>query len=64
MGQACITEQCRFLGIEREAEYVAIANARLRAEHARYEIGGPLPIEFPYTPERTYVDVDDADGLA
>ncbi len=23
-----------------------------------------VPIEFPYTPERTYVDVDDADGLA
>ena len=41
-GLACIKEQCRFLGIEREAEYVAIANARLRAEHARYEIGGPL----------------------
>ena len=28
-GLACIKEQCRFLGIEREAEYVAIANARL-----------------------------------
>ena len=41
-GLACIKEQCRFLGIEREAEYVAIANARLRAEHARYETGGPL----------------------
>ena len=41
-GLACIKEQCRFLGIEREAEYVAIANARLHAEHARYETGGPL----------------------
>ena len=41
-GLACIKEQCRFLGIEREAEYVAIADARLRAEHARYETGGPL----------------------
>ena len=41
-GLACITEQCRFLGIEREAEYVAIATARLRDEHARYETGGPL----------------------
>ena len=41
-GLACIKEQCRFLGIEREAEYVAIANARLHAEQARYEIGGPL----------------------
>ena len=41
-GLACIKEQCRFLGIEREAEYVAIANARLHAEHARFETGGPL----------------------
>ena len=41
-GLACIKEQCRFLGIEREAEYVAIANARLHVEHARYETGGPL----------------------
>ena len=41
-GLACIKEQRRFLGIEREAEYVAIANARLHAEHARYETGGPL----------------------
>ena len=41
-GLACIKEQCRFLGIEREAEYVAIANARIRAEHVRYETGGPL----------------------
>ena len=41
-GLACITEQCRFLGIEREAEYVAIANARLQDEHARFETGGPL----------------------
>ena len=41
-GLACITEQCRFLGIEREAEYVEIANARLHAEHARFETGGPL----------------------
>ena len=41
-GLACIKEQCRFLGIEREAEYVAIANARLRAEHARFDTGGPL----------------------
>ncbi len=41
-GLACIKEQCHFLGIEREAEYVAIANARLHAEHARFETGGPL----------------------
>ena len=41
-GLACIKEQRRFLGIEREAEYVAIANARLHVEHARYETGGPL----------------------
>ena len=41
-GLACIREQCRFLGIEREAAYVAIANARLHAEHARFETGGPL----------------------
>ena len=41
-GLACIKEQCRFLGIEREAEYVAIADARLHAEQARYETGGPL----------------------
>ena len=44
-GLACIKEQCRFLGIEREAEYVAIANARLHAEHARFETGGPLFME-------------------
>ena len=44
-GLACIKEQCRFLGIEREAEYVAIANARLRAEHARFDTGGPLFVE-------------------
>ncbi len=44
-GLACIKEQCRFLGIEREAEYVAIANARLHAEHARFETGGPLFVE-------------------
>ena len=41
-GLACIKEQSRFLGIEREAEYVAIADARLCDEHARYETGGPL----------------------
>ena len=41
-GLACITEQRRFLDIEREAEYVAIATARLRDEHARFETGGPL----------------------
>ena len=41
-GIACIKEQCRFLGIEREAEYVAIANARLHAEYERFETGGPL----------------------
>ena len=41
-GLACIKEQCRFLGIEREAEYVAIANARLHAEHVRFETAGPL----------------------
>ena len=41
-GLACITEQCRFLGIEREAEYVAIATARLRDEYARFDTGGPL----------------------
>ena len=41
-GLACIKEQCRFLGIEREAEYVAIATARLRDEHARFDTGGPL----------------------
>ena len=41
-GLACIKEQCRFLGIEREAEYVAIADARLQDEHARFETAGPL----------------------
>ena len=51
-GLVCIKEQCRFLGIEREAEYVAIANARLHAEHARYETGGPLFAEVvAETPE-------------
>ena len=44
-GLACITEQCRFLGIEREAAYVAITDARLRAEHVRFETGGPLLAE-------------------
>ena len=44
-GLACIKEQCRFLGIEREAEYVAIANARLHAKHALFETGGPLLAE-------------------
>ena len=48
-GLACIREQCRFFGIEREAEYVAIADARLRAEHARYETGGPLFAEAAET---------------
>ena len=47
-GLACIKEQCRFLGIEREAEYVAIANARLRDRRAavcgdRAGHGGHLP---------------------
>ncbi len=32
-GLACIKEQCRFLGIERETAYVAIANARLQDAH-------------------------------
>ena len=51
-GLACIKEQCRFLGIEREAAYVAIANARLHAEHARFETGGPLFAEVAAeTPE-------------
>ena len=48
-GLACIKEQCRFLGIEREAEYVAIANTRLHAEHARFETGGPLLAEVAET---------------
>ena len=48
-GLACIKEQCRFLGIEREAEYVAIANARLRAEHVRFETGGPLFVDMEVT---------------
>ena len=48
-GLACITEQCRFLGIEREAEYVAIANTRLHAEQARVETGGPLLAEVAET---------------
>ena len=30
-GLACITEQCRFLGIEREAEYVEIARRRIHS---------------------------------
>ena len=51
-GLACITEQCRFLGIEREAAYVAIANARLHAEHVRFETGGSLFVEVAAeTPE-------------
>ena len=50
-GLACIKERCRFLGIEREAEYVAIAAARLRAEHARFETGGPLFAEAGETAE-------------
>ena len=44
-GLACIKEQRRFLGIEREVEYVAIAIARLHAEQARFETGGPLLAE-------------------
>ena len=41
-GIACVQEQMRFLGIEREAEYVQIAEARIGAAHERYETGGPL----------------------
>ena len=50
-GLACVKEQRRFLGIEREAEYVAIANARLQDEHARYETAGPLFVEAVETAE-------------
>ena len=51
-GLACIKEQCRFLGIEREAAYVAIANTRLHAEYERFETGGPLFMEVvAETPE-------------
>ena len=47
-GLACIREQCCFLGIEREAEYVAIATARLRDRRAavcgdRAGHGGHMP---------------------
>ncbi len=41
-GIACIQEQLRFIGIEREAEYVQIAEARIAATAERYETGGPL----------------------
>ena len=41
----CLLQRARVLGIEREAEYVAIANTRLHAEHARFETGGPLLAE-------------------
>ena len=41
-GIACVQEQMRFLGIEREAEYVPIAEARIGAAVARFQTGGPL----------------------
>ena len=41
-GLACVYEQCRFLGIEREAEYVPIAEARIGAAVAQFQTGGPL----------------------
>ena len=48
-GVACIHEERRFVGIEREPEYVAITEARIRDAQARceesrvrYETGGPL----------------------
>ena len=41
-GIACIQEQLRFIGIEREAEYVQIAKARIGSAAERFETGGPL----------------------
>ena len=41
-GIACVQEQCRFLGMEREAEYVPIAEARIEAAAAQFQTGGPL----------------------
>ena len=41
-GIACVQEQMRFLGIEREAEYVQIAEARIGAAVAQFQTGGPL----------------------
>ena len=48
-GIACVQEQRRFVGIEREAEYVQIAEARIAAAAERFETGGPL---FTATAER------------
>ena len=41
-GIACILEDRGFIGIEREAEYVALAQARIAAAEERFETGGPL----------------------
>ena len=51
-GIACVHEQCRFLGIEREAEYVPIAAARIGAAVAQFQTGGPLfaALDTPDTP--------------
>ncbi len=53
---AAVQEGFRFLGIEREAEYVEIARARL--EHAEREAQGqePLPIEIEETELASKVD--------
>ena len=45
-GIACVQEQMRFLGIEREAEYVPIAAARIGAAVAQFQTGGPLFAAF------------------
>ena len=51
-GIACVHEQMRFLGMEREAEYVRIAEARIGAAMAQFQTGGPLfaALDTPDTP--------------
>lgn len=57
-GKACMRERFRFLGIEREAEYLAIARARIEHEARRHGAlaAEPLPPETiaaaPAPPER------------
>lgn len=57
-GKACMREGFRFLGIEREAEYLAIARARIAHEARRHSVlpAEPLPpeasAEIPDPPQR------------
>lgn len=38
-GKACMREGCRFIGIEREAEFVEIARERISHETRQGELG-------------------------